>query len=277
MGIRSERGPSLQASQSAIWAFARTVAPGTLSGFVAGAIVGGAGSRIAMRIAGIAAGDALQGAETEAGFFVGEITADGTVSLVILGGFVGALGGLLYLAARRWMADAGRWRGLAFGALILAIYGSAIVERDNPDFHRFGPPLLNIATFASLFVFFGLLVAPLFERIERALPPPSTERSGLGARAAQAFGLLLVLPAVMSIGFVAGEGDAILLLLPYVLVVMPIASLLLARAAGRFDRLSDFRGHRLAMGAALGVLALPVALGLVLDVRAVADIFGAER
>ena len=266
---------ALQAPQSAIWGFARTVAPGTLSGFVAGAIAGGAGSRIAMRIAGIAAGDALQGAETEAGFFVGEITADGTVSLVILGGFVGALGGLLYLAARRWMADAGRWRGLAFGALILAIYGSAIVERDNPDFHRFGPPLLNIATFASLFVFFGLLVAPLFERIERALPAPSTERSGLGGRAARAFGLLLLLPAVMSIGFLAEEGD--ILLLPYVLVVMPIASLLLARAAGRFDRLSDLGGHRLAMGAALAVLALPVVLGLVLDVRAVVDILGADR
>ena len=111
---------------------------GTLSGFAAGLIVGGIGSRIAMRIVAITAGDADQGAITDAEATVGEITAGGTIFLVLLGGFVGALGGLVYLGVRHWVADAGPWRGLAFGVVLAVIYGSSIVEGDNPDFRRFG-------------------------------------------------------------------------------------------------------------------------------------------
>src|SRR3990172_12541379 len=157
----------------------RSLAVGTLSGFVAGLIGGGGGWGIAMRIVAITAGDADQGAITDAEATVGEITAGGTTFLIFLGGMAGALGGVLYLAVRRWLADAGRGGGLVFSALLLAIYGSSIIDGDNPDFDEFGSPGLNIAMFASLFIIFGLLVAPLFERIERGLPRPSLRPSDL--------------------------------------------------------------------------------------------------
>src|SRR3990172_1411502 len=85
----------------------RAVTAGTLSGFVAGVIAGGVASRIAMRIVAITAGDADQGAITDAEATVGEITAGGTTFLLFVGGGAGALGGLLYLAGRHRLADAG--------------------------------------------------------------------------------------------------------------------------------------------------------------------------
>src|SRR3990172_5844763 len=208
----------------------RSLALGTLSGFVAGLIAGGVGSRIAMRIVAITAGDADQGAITDAEATVGEITAGGTIFLLFIGGGAGALGGLLYLAVRRWLADAGRWRGLVFGLLLLATFGSPIIDADNPDFDRFGYRTLNIAMFAALFIIFGLLVAPLFERIERRLPRPSLRPSGLGSLAAHGFGLLLMLPALTSVGFLAQQKTLLLLL--YALLAMPLGALLLGRANG---------------------------------------------
>jgi len=252
----------------------RALAVGTLSGFVAGLITGGVGSRIAMRIIAITAGDADQGAITDAEATVGEITAGGTVFLVFVGGGAGALGGLLYLAVRHWLADAGRWRGLVFGLILLAAFGSAIIEADNPDFDRFGHRTPNIAMFASLFIIFGLLVAPLFERIERGLPRASLRPSGLGALAAYGFGLLLLLPALGSVGFLAQQKTLLLLL--YALLAMPLGAYVLGRANGGFERLSDLRGRPGLLAAGLALLALPVVLGVVLDALAVAEIYGAD-
>jgi len=252
----------------------RALTAGTLSGFVAGLIAGGVGSRIAMRIVAITAGDADQGAITDAEATVGEITAGGTTFLLFVGGGAGALGGLLYLAVRHWLADAGRWRGLMFGLLLLTAFGSAIIEGDNPDFDRFGAPGLNIAMFAALFIMFGLLVAPLFERIERGLPRPSLRPSGLGSLAAHGFGLLLLLPALTSIGFRGQQATALLVL--YALLALPLASLALGRANGGFERLSDLRGRPLLLASALALLAAPLVVGVALDALALADIYGAN-
>lgn len=266
----------LELPQPALDLLLRAVAFNALAGFAAGTIAGGVGSRIAMRISAVAAGSAKQGTITEFEATVGEITAGGTMFLILAGGLVGVMGGLIYLALRPWVADAGRWRGLVFGVSVVAIFGPAIIAGDNPDFHRFGPPALNITMFASFFILFGLLVVPLSEwmgRIARALPPPSLQRSGLPSLAGHAFGLLLLLPAVGGIGLVASGAARIFL--PYTLLVIPITALLIGRTVGRFDRLSDLRGHWGAMAAALAVVALPVAGGIALNVLAITDIFEA--
>src|SRR3970282_389954 len=154
---------------------------------------------------------------------------------------------------------AGRWRGLVFGLLLLATFGSAIIEGDNPDFDRFGYRTLNIAMFAALFIIFGLLVAPLFERIEQGLSRISLQPSGLGALGAHGFGLLLVLPALGSLGILAQQ-EALLLLLPYTLLAMPLGAYVLGRANGGFERLSDLPGRPLLLAAAAAPLARAVFL-----------------
>src|SRR3990170_7235137 len=79
----------------------RNLAVGVVSGVVAGAIAGGVGSRIAMRIVAVTAGSADQGAITEAEATVGEITAGGTLFLLMAWAFAGVVGGLLYAGVRR--------------------------------------------------------------------------------------------------------------------------------------------------------------------------------
>ncbi len=194
----------LVAATSTLGKLARSVAVAALSGFAAGAIAGGIGSRVAMRIVAAASGPDLRGALTEAEARVGEITADGTFFLIIFGGFIGVIGGLAFLALRPWLADAGRWNGLLFGVLLLAMFGWAIIEGDNRDFGLFGSRALNVSMFAALFILFGVLLAPLFGWVDRTLPRPSFRRrfgilllpsdlslSGLAIQAAIGFGLFL--------------------------------------------------------------------------------------
>ena len=258
-----------------------------LAGFVAGVIAGGVGSRIAMRVSGIAAGSAKQGFLTEADNAGGEMTLGGTVILVVFSGFIGATGGLIYLTTRRWVADAGRWSGLAFGVLLLAMLGSAIIQGDNFDFYVFGPRTLNVAMFALLFILFGLLVAPLFERVNQALPPPPLRKklgvlalpsdyslAGLIRLAAQVLGVGVLVPTAILI-LTSLDSPVSGLLPAYLLFVIPTAAVLLARPSGGFERLSDLRTHRRAIVVALAVLALPLAVGLVLNVQAIAEIYQA--
>lgn len=237
-----------------------------------------------MRISAIAAGSAQQGVLTEAGNVVGHITPGGTVALIILGGLVGTAGGIIYLALRPWIADAGRWRGLAFGALLLAMLGASIIRGRNFDFYLFGPPLLNITTFASLYILFGLLVVPLslwIERTARALLPISFGLLGLGSLAVRVFGFMFMLGsllfvAVTILGFGPG-GPAVHLLVAYIVFAVPIAQMLIARMIGQFERLADLRGYPVARATAYLVLALPIVIGLVLNTREVVQIFVAAR
>lgn len=268
---------------AALGPHARTVAIGALAGAMAGVVAGGIGGRIAMRVSAMATEDRFQGTLTEAGNRVGDITVGGTLGLVLFGGaLIGILGGLIYLGVRRWLMDLGPWKGLGFGLLLLAMLGWVVISGDNFDFHRFGPPPLNIGMFALIFVAFGLIVVALHDWLERVLPRPSRSMVGLVSLGIHAFGLSLALVFALTFvrfgGFGSG-GAAILssLVLWYAVLIMPVAGLLLARAAGRFQGLSDLLGRRRWLVLAVAVLALPVVLGVVLELQAVLDILEADR
>lgn len=61
----------------------RHIAIAGIAGLATGIVVGGGGGRLFMRAAGAAARDTAQGARTEAGFTVGEVTFGGTVALIL--------------------------------------------------------------------------------------------------------------------------------------------------------------------------------------------------
>jgi hypothetical protein len=151
-------------------AIVNEVAAGSLSGILVGIIVGGLGSRLAMRVSAMAADDFVQGVTTANGNRVGDITLDGTIGLIIFGSvFPGILGGLLYASVRPWLVRFGRWRGLVFGLGLLGLLGSLVLDQSNSDFVILRPAVLNVAMFAALFVVFGIAAVPMFDRVLRFL------------------------------------------------------------------------------------------------------------
>ena len=140
----------------------------SLAGGIAGFAVGGVGSRIAMRVAALAAGDPARGRITEAGATVGRITAEGTLFLFLFAGLGAAvIGTAFYLLTRPWLPRRRRVRAVSFGALELVVFGSTLVDASNPDFTILRHPLLNVVLFGSLFFLHGFALVMLLEPAER--------------------------------------------------------------------------------------------------------------
>lgn len=200
----------------------REFGTGALAGVAAGALAGLA-SRIVMWISRSAAGPGAIGELTSSGFVVGEVTVGGTLVLVLLGAIGGALGGAVYVALRPWLAPLGRWRGLGFGLLMLAV--SSEPDPASSDIRRFGPPLLSIAMFAALSPLAGVVLVLLVTKLERyvAAAGPSGPRGGRRAAVHEltwiaGIGALLVL----------GLGGVIALFEGGALALLPVAMLALA-------------------------------------------------
>jgi hypothetical protein len=141
------------------------LAVGLIPGALLGGVVGGAGSRLAMRIMAMTSRNA-RGFETDFGATVGTITPSGTIFLLIAGGLVGVFGGLIYLAVRRLLPGRGWIKGALFGVVLLGIGGRVLVVPDNPDFRILRPDGLAVAMFAALPLLFGLAFVPLSESLE---------------------------------------------------------------------------------------------------------------
>ena len=138
-----------------------------VAGGIAGVVVGGLGSRIAMRIAALTARDVAQGLSTEAGATIGRITFEGTAFLVVAVGIGTALvGTAFYLATLPWLPRRRPLRAIAFGGLELVVFGTVLLDPGNPDFTILGRPLLNVLVLGSLFVLHGVALV-LAHRAER--------------------------------------------------------------------------------------------------------------
>ena len=156
--------------------FTFLVGIGLLAGLVAGFIAGGVGSRAAMRAVSLLAGREHYGEITDAEAVVGQITGEGTGFLLFFGTFLGLLGGLLYVAVRRWVPGTRSRKGLAFGGLLLLLFGSLIIEGDNSDFRRFVPSPVSVAMFAAIPVLYGLIASAIVERLDRGGGSPPRNR-----------------------------------------------------------------------------------------------------
>jgi len=151
---------------------ARIIGVGAAAGLVAGFIAGGVGSRLAMRVVAVVADSRFDGVLTENGEVVGEITIGGTAFLFVFGSVIGLLGGIVYVAVRPWLPGGSPLRGPLFGLLLLAMLGSVVVD-GGFDFTFFVSPYLAVGLFAAIYVLFGIIVAPLADRLDR---PPDLPR-----------------------------------------------------------------------------------------------------
>ncbi len=152
----------------------RQIATAGIAGVITGVLVGGVGGRLFMRISGATAPRFVQGASTEGGNRVGEITFDGTLVIVLfVGVLLGIVGAVLYAVFRPWLHWAGPFRGAAFGVLLFAV-GSAtsdVLNPDNQDFFILRNGLLNVLMIVALFLSYGVMIEWTVGALDRRLPP----------------------------------------------------------------------------------------------------------
>ena len=218
-------------------------------GLATGVLIIGAGGRLAMRLLAITAGDDAQGAVTEAGEVVGEISVGGTLGFfVFVGLFGGALSALLYVALRRWLPR-GPYRGLLYGAMLLVVFGARLepLRTDNEDFDSVGPPWVSIITFALLALAQGAAVASFTARWSRTQPLLTTWRA---LPRYLPLALFLVLPVVTV---------AVL-----VVILLAIAAVRLGLAGPRRRRTIDLVGAVVVL--AIVVIAIPGFVGALADI-----------
>ena len=202
-------------------ALGRHVGSASLAGIIAGVLVAGVLGRIAMRVAGFMARPELIGVETSNGNRVGEITFGGTLAIALFVGIpAGILGAALFASAEPWLRRFRPWQGVAFGCSLVIAVGFIFIDPANFDFQRFGSTPVNVATFAALFIAFGILTAWLFDRIRRAIERADTKTSALEVIGWLAAIAVVVLSALFftSIG---GLADPVLLLVFAAVTLVP--------------------------------------------------------
>lgn len=139
---------------------------------ITGALVGGLGGRLFMRIIAATSTD-RQGAITDADQVVGKVTTDGTIGLLIFGGvFGGIVVGLVFLVLRHWL-PAKQWlSGLIASLIALGLFGSVsdLLNPESDDFQILSPLWLAVAMIVALAAFFGIAFGTIHARLERATP-----------------------------------------------------------------------------------------------------------
>ena len=148
----------------------RHLSAAIVGGFLAGVLVGGVGGRIAMLILRLTSTPAVRGLESDDGFVIGQISA-ATVFLLMVTAVLGAAGGLVYLAVRRWIPS--RWRAAVAAVVVGAIGGALVVDPVGLDFTVLGPLPLAVAMFVALPAAYGALMSVWVERRLGAEHPPS--------------------------------------------------------------------------------------------------------
>jgi hypothetical protein len=199
----------------------RHIGAASLAGIISGVLVAGILGRIAMRVAGSMARPELIGIETANGNRVGEITFGGTLVIALFVGIpAGILGAALFASAEPWLRRYRPWQGVAFGLSLVIAAGFIFIEPGNFDFQRFGSTSVNIATFAALFVAFGVLIAWLFDRIRRAIERTDGKTSALEVFAWLA-GVAVVVLSALFFTSIGGLADPVLLLLFAAVTIVP--------------------------------------------------------
>lgn len=187
----------------------RSALIGSTAAMAAGLLAGGIGSRIAMSLVAVA-DPSVTGLLTANDNRVGEMSVDGSLFLALTATLVSAFhGGVLYIASSRLLPGSTVVRGLLFGAALLCVFGTEIIDPTNRDFVRFASPALDIGLFAGLFLLFGLVASGVGAAMERRLPSADAE---MGLPFALAGVGLIALWMVIAL-LVAADGD------PYLIAV----------------------------------------------------------
>lgn len=160
----------------------RKVAAAATAGLVAGFVVNGVGSRLAMMLLA-RLNPQVTGRLSDDGFRMGQFTLSDTFGLVAFGTAVGVLGGLIFLAVRSLRFGPSWFRVASMTVGPAVVVGSMLVHTDGIDFRVLQPTWLAIALFVALPAVYALAVSWLTDRWTRpdgwAMRTPRAWMAGL--------------------------------------------------------------------------------------------------
>ena len=202
----------------------RDIARGGIAGAIVGITVGGLGGRAVMRIAAILHPEAA-GALTESGNRIGDITAEGTVSLIFFGLVACALAGVLWVIVSPWIPGQTALRALLTAGIAIAIGTPVLIIGGNPDFVILKNDPVVVALLVALVGLIGLSIALVDSWLDRRLPRAVLGRNALAVLYATVtlFGAVLVLPFVLLV-LLASDEYALPLRAGYALVVVGLST-----------------------------------------------------
>jgi hypothetical protein len=166
---------------------AQRLGAATAGGFMAGLLIGGVGGRLAMLLLRVTSDASLHGVETDDGFEIG-VFSGATAFLLGVTALLGAVGGVFYLVARRWIPPL--LRPWTMGVLAGAVGGVLVLRPGELDFTLLEPLLLAVVLFVALPALYGVALALLVERLLR-------EDSIMRRRGVWIAGLLPLVPLVL--------------------------------------------------------------------------------
>jgi hypothetical protein len=213
----------------------RTVGIVASVGILTGVVVGGVGSRLAMRAIAATSDPRLDGVLTSDREPIGDITLDGTIGLVL---FVGVFGGVLlgvgYLLLRSFLPDDLRVRAACAAGLVWCVGASTMFDSSDFDFRMLEPGWLSIVMFSAIFLVAGWVAAAGIEVALRSWPAPGRAAAWRYAPALlllpffPLLGLLLVVALVRAVQQVVPSGRAPLALVVAGRVALVVGAVVLA-------------------------------------------------
>lgn len=141
----------------------RLVAAAGTAGLVAGFVVNGVGSRLAMMLLA-RLNPQVTGMISDDGFRMGQFTLADTAGLVGFGAATGVLGGLLFLVLRGLRVGPDWFRAASMTVGPAIVVGSMLVHSDGVDFRVLEPTWLAIGLFVALPGIFAWWVGHLVDR-----------------------------------------------------------------------------------------------------------------
>lgn len=142
---------------------ARRVGFSVVAGAVAGLLAGGVGGRLFMAFLAHLS-PAASGVESDDGFTMGRVTLAGTLNLLIVCTFLGAVAGLVWVAVRGLRFGPRWWRAVSMPLAAAVVVGNALVHSDGVDFTLLEPPAVAVGLTLAVPVLATVIVTALGDR-----------------------------------------------------------------------------------------------------------------
>ncbi len=153
----------------------REITRGGLAGLIVGVALAGVGGRLVMRLAALLVPSA-DGAFTENGNRIGDITLGGTLGIVVgLGLLFGAVAGSLWVVVRPWLPSSRQARLVVTIPIAVALGTPGLIEARNRDFDILQHDPLVVVSLVALVALFGPALVLVDAWLDRRLPHPTPD------------------------------------------------------------------------------------------------------